>query len=33
VQLTAEDLAAIDAAVPRAAVQGARYGDMSSIDA
>ncbi len=33
VQLTAEDLAAIDAAVPRAAVRGARYGDMSSIDA
>ncbi|KRF41017.1 aldo/keto reductase [Terrabacter sp. Soil810] len=31
--LTADDLAAIDEAVPRDAVQGARYGDMSSIDA
>jgi aryl-alcohol dehydrogenase-like predicted oxidoreductase len=30
--LTAHDLAAIDEAVPRGAVQGARYGDMSSID-
>lgn len=33
VELTAEDLAALDAAVPRDAVVGARYGDMSSIDA
>lgn len=33
VQLTADDLAALDAAVPRDAVVGARYGDMSSIDA
>jgi aryl-alcohol dehydrogenase-like predicted oxidoreductase len=33
VELTAHDLAAIDEAVPRGAVQGARYGDMSSIDA
>ncbi len=32
VQLTADDLAALDAAVPRDAVVGARYGDMSSID-
>jgi aryl-alcohol dehydrogenase-like predicted oxidoreductase len=32
VALTAEDLAALDAAVPRDAVAGARYGDMSSID-
>ena len=29
---TADDLAAIDAAVPRESVSGARYGDMSSID-
>lgn len=33
VDLTADDLAALDAAVPRDAVVGARYGDMSSIDA
>jgi aryl-alcohol dehydrogenase-like predicted oxidoreductase len=33
VQLTADDLAALDAAVPRDAVVGDRYGDMSSIDA
>ena len=33
IHLTADDLAAIDEAVPRDAVQGARYGDMSSIDA
>ena len=32
VELTADDLAAIDAAVPRESVTGARYGDMSSID-
>ncbi|WP_207769275.1 aldo/keto reductase [Nocardioides currus] len=32
VELTADDLAALDAAVPRDAVVGARYGDMSSID-
>jgi aryl-alcohol dehydrogenase-like predicted oxidoreductase len=32
VRLTADDLAALDAAVPREAVVGARYGDMSSID-
>ena len=31
--LTADDLAALDAAVPRGAVAGDRYGDMSSIDA
>ncbi len=30
--LTAEDLVALDRAVPRDAVAGARYGDMSSID-
>ena len=30
--LTDEDLSALDAAVPRGAVAGARYGDMSSID-
>ncbi len=30
--LTDADLAALDAAVPREAVSGARYGDMSSID-
>jgi aryl-alcohol dehydrogenase-like predicted oxidoreductase len=33
VELTAADLAALDAAVPREAVVGARYGDMSHIDA
>ncbi|WP_310527730.1 aldo/keto reductase [Nocardioides sp.] len=33
VQLTAEDLAALANAVPRDAVVGARYGDMSHIDA
>lgn len=33
VELTADDLAALDTAVPRDAVAGARYGDMSSIDA
>jgi aryl-alcohol dehydrogenase-like predicted oxidoreductase len=33
VHLTADDLAALDAAVPREAVVGERYGDMSSIDA
>ncbi|MEQ6899776.1 aldo/keto reductase [Nocardioides sp. YIM 152588] len=33
VALTPDDLAAIEAAVPRGAVAGARYGDMSSIDA
>jgi aryl-alcohol dehydrogenase-like predicted oxidoreductase len=33
VHLSADDLAALDAAVPREAVVGARYGDMSSIDA
>ncbi|MGW5238113.1 aldo/keto reductase [Monashia sp. NPDC004114] len=33
VSLSAEDVAALDAAVPRDAVAGARYGDMSSIDA
>jgi aryl-alcohol dehydrogenase-like predicted oxidoreductase len=32
VTLTPEDLAALDSAVPRDAVAGARYGDMSSID-
>jgi aryl-alcohol dehydrogenase-like predicted oxidoreductase len=32
VALTTEDLAALDSAVPRDAVAGARYGDMSSID-
>ena len=32
VVLTAEDLAALEAAVPRDAVAGARYGDMSHID-
>ena len=32
VELTDDDLAAIAAAVPRDAVAGARYGDMSSID-
>lgn len=33
ITLGADDLAALDAAVPRDAVAGARYGDMSSIDA
>ena len=33
VALTADDLAALEQAVPRDAVAGARYGDMSSIDA
>ncbi len=33
VELTADDLAALEAAVPRDAVAGERYGDMSSIDA
>ena len=33
VDLGPEDVAALDAAVPRGAVAGARYGDMSSIDA
>jgi aryl-alcohol dehydrogenase-like predicted oxidoreductase len=33
VTLTADDLAALDEAVPRDAVVGERYGDMSSIDA
>ena len=33
VTLSADDLAALDEAVPRDAVVGARYGDMSSIDA
>lgn len=33
VELGAEDLAALEAAVPRDAVAGERYGDMSSIDA
>ena len=33
VSLTDEDLAALEQAVPRDAVVGARYGDMSSIDA
>jgi aryl-alcohol dehydrogenase-like predicted oxidoreductase len=33
VQLTSEDLAALEQAVPRDAVAGERYGDMSSIDA
>ncbi|GAA1925973.1 aldo/keto reductase [Nocardioides lentus] len=33
VELTADDLAALETAVPRDAVAGARYGDMSSIDA
>ena len=32
ITLTDEDLSALDAAVPRDAVSGARYGDMSSID-
>lgn len=33
VELTADDLAALEAAVPRDAVAGERYGDMSTIDA
>jgi aryl-alcohol dehydrogenase-like predicted oxidoreductase len=33
VRLTADDLAALVTAVPRDAVVGARYGDMSHIDA
>jgi aryl-alcohol dehydrogenase-like predicted oxidoreductase len=33
VELTADDLSALAQAVPREAVAGARYGDMSSIDA
>lgn len=33
VDLTTDDLAALEAAVPRDAVAGERYGDMSSIDA
>jgi len=33
VELTAEDLAALEQAVPRDAVVGARYGDMTHIDA
>lgn len=33
VELTADDLAAVEAAVPRGAVAGDRYGDLSSIDA
>jgi aryl-alcohol dehydrogenase-like predicted oxidoreductase len=33
VELTADDLAALERAVPRDAVAGDRYGDMSSIDA
>ncbi|MCW2849480.1 MAG: aldo/keto reductase [Marmoricola sp.] len=33
VELTSEDLAALDRAVPRNAVAGDRYGDMSSVDA
>lgn len=33
VELTADDLAALETAVPRDAVAGQRYGDMSSIDA
>lgn len=33
IALSADDLAALDAAVPRDAVAGDRYGDMSSIDA
>ncbi len=33
VELSAEDLADLDRAVPREAVRGERYGDMSSIDA
>jgi aryl-alcohol dehydrogenase-like predicted oxidoreductase len=33
VRLTPEDLEALDRAVPRGAVAGDRYGDMSHIDA
>ena len=33
VELTADDLAALEQAVPRDAVVGDRYGDMSHIDA
>ena len=33
VQLSPEDVARLSSAVPREAVQGDRYGDMSSIDA
>ena len=33
VTLTDDDLAALDAAVPRDAVAGDRYGDMSTVDA
>ena len=33
VELTDDDLAALEKAVPRGAVAGDRYGDMSSIDA
>ena len=33
VELTADDLAALEQAVPRDAVQGDRYGSMASIDA
>jgi aryl-alcohol dehydrogenase-like predicted oxidoreductase len=33
VELSAEDIAALEAAVPRGAVAGERYGDMSHIDA
>ncbi|MBS2939128.1 aldo/keto reductase [Nocardioides sp. J2M5] len=33
VELTADDLASLEQAVPRGAVAGERYGDMSSIDA
>ncbi|MEO6999307.1 MAG: aldo/keto reductase [Terracoccus sp.] len=32
IELTTDDLAALDAAVPTESVSGARYGDMSSID-
>ena len=32
VELTAADLAALEQAVPRGAVQGDRYGDMSTVD-
>ena len=32
VSLSHDDLAALEQAVPRGAVAGARYGDMSSID-
>jgi hypothetical protein len=33
VDLSGDDLIALEQAVPRDAVTGARYGDMSSIDA